>query len=89
MKKFGDLIDLHIDDTKAVGKAPRRSRAASLEILKRELGKCNIATLDREQLIRFGRERSQRGCSNGRTRIALCWRVSLAIPGDGGMCERR
>ena len=62
MKTFGDLIDLHIDDMKAVGKAPRRSKAATLDMLKRELGKCNMATLDRERLIRFGRERSARGC---------------------------
>jgi hypothetical protein len=61
LKTFGDLIDLHIDDVCDVGKPPRRSKAATLDMLKRQLGKCNMAALDRERLIRFGRDRAAKG----------------------------
>jgi integrase len=61
LKTFGDLIDLHIDDMCDVGKAPLRSKAATLEMLKRQLGKCNMVSLDRERLIRFGRDRAAQG----------------------------
>ncbi|MER8855646.1 hypothetical protein NKH94_29390 [Mesorhizobium australicum] len=61
LKTFGALIDLHIDDMCDVGKSPRRSKAAALDMLQRHLGKCNIAALDRERLIRFGRERAAQG----------------------------
>ena len=36
---FGDLNDLHIVDMCEVGKPPRRSKAATLAALKRDLGK--------------------------------------------------
>ncbi|NYZ16946.1 tyrosine-type recombinase/integrase [Azospirillum sp. RWY-5-1] len=61
LKTFGELIELHIDDMCAVGKAPRRSKAATLEILRQQLGKLSMASLDRERLIRFGRERAAQG----------------------------
>lgn len=61
LKTFGELIDLHIDDMCDVGKSPRRSKAAALAMLQRHLGKCNIAALDRERLIRFGRDRAAQG----------------------------
>lgn len=61
LKTFGDLIELHIDDMMAVGRSPRRSKAATLEMLRRELGKCNMVALDRERLIRFGHERADQG----------------------------
>ena len=61
LRTFGDLVDLHIDDMVAVGKAPRRSKIATLAMLKQRLGKCNMAALDREKLIRFGRDRSEEG----------------------------
>lgn len=57
---FGDFIDLHIDDMCEVGKAPLRSKAATLETPKRHLGTSNIASLDRERLIGFGRDREDR-----------------------------
>src|SRR5580698_11374998 len=60
-KTFGALIDLHIDNMKEVGKPPGRSKSATLEMLQRELGALTIAELDRERLIRFGRERAKRG----------------------------
>lgn len=44
-----------------VGKAPLRSKAATLAMLKRELDKCNIVALDRDRLIRFGRDRAAQG----------------------------
>jgi hypothetical protein len=40
LKTFGELIDLHIDDMCDVGKSPRRSKAAALDMLQRHLGKC-------------------------------------------------
>ena len=61
LKTFGELIDLHIDDMCDVGKAPLRSKSATLDLLKRQLGKCNMACLDRERLIRFGRDRAAQG----------------------------
>ncbi|TIU42998.1 MAG: hypothetical protein E5W30_21860, partial [Mesorhizobium sp.] len=61
LKTFGEIIDLHIDDICDVGKSPRRSKAAALDMLQRQLGKCNIAALDRERLILFGRERAAQG----------------------------
>ena len=60
-KTFGALIELHIDDMKDVGKPPRRSKSATLEMLQRELGTLRIADLDRERLIRFGRDRAKNG----------------------------
>lgn len=60
-KTFGALIDLHVDDMKEVGKPPGRSKSATLEMLQRELGALRIGGLDRERLIRFGRERSKQG----------------------------
>jgi hypothetical protein len=61
LRTFGELIDLHVEDMCAVGKAPRRSKAATLDQLKRELGSCNMVSLDRERLIRFGRQRAKQG----------------------------
>jgi integrase len=60
-KTFGALIDLHIDDMKEVGKAPGRSKSATLEKLRRELGALRIGALDRERFIRFGRDRAREG----------------------------
>jgi integrase len=60
-KTFGALIDLHIDDMKDVGKPPGRSKSATLDMLQRELGALRIRELDRERLVRFGRERAKKG----------------------------
>ena len=59
---FGDLIDLHIIDMCEVGKPPRRSKAATLKTLKRDLGKDKIGHLDRQKLIdvRLDARRSRR-----------------------------
>jgi integrase len=61
LRTFGDLIDLHVSDMKEVGKAPGRSKDATLKMLKRELGSRNMATLDRERVIQFGRKRAEQG----------------------------
>lgn len=58
---FGELVDLHIGDMKDVGKAPGRSKDATLTMLKRELGAVKIAQIDRERLIQFGRRRAAQG----------------------------
>jgi hypothetical protein len=52
---FGDLVDLHIADMCAVGKPPRRNKAAKLATLKRDLGKEKIGHLDRHKLIEYVR----------------------------------
>ncbi|MGL5010778.1 MAG: hypothetical protein ACRC6I_12925 [Paracoccaceae bacterium] len=36
--KFGELIKLHVEDMTAVGKPPRRSKAATLDMPQRKLG---------------------------------------------------
>ena len=46
------LIDLHIEDMKQVGKAPGRSKAATLDMLKRELGNGRAARGVREKAAR-------------------------------------
>lgn len=61
LRTFGDLIDLHIADMKEVGKPPRRSKAATLKMLKRRLGTRSMTEIDRERLLTFGRERAAEG----------------------------
>jgi integrase len=61
LRTFGELIDLHVDDMKSVGRAPRRSKAATLKMLKTRLGRKKIAQLDRPLFIDFGRERAAEG----------------------------
>jgi integrase len=58
---FEDLIDLHIADMSEVGKAPGRSKDATLVMLKRELGKLRMTQLDRELIVQFGRKRAAQG----------------------------
>ncbi|RAK51304.1 tyrosine-type recombinase/integrase [Phenylobacterium deserti] len=61
IRTFGELVDLHMADMKEVGRAPGRSKVATLLMLKRELGKEKVAHLDRERLVQFGRERAAAG----------------------------
>lgn len=61
LKTFADLIDLHVEDMKEVGRAPGRSKDATLVMLKRELGSLDVSELDRDRLIRFGRRRAAEG----------------------------
>jgi hypothetical protein len=62
-KTFGHLIDLHMDDVKEVGKSLGRSKSATLEMLHRELGSLRAIDLDRERLIKFGRDRAKQGAA--------------------------
>ena len=61
VKTFADLIDLHCQDLKEVGKTFGRSKAASLDMLKGRLGKIRLGDLDREMLIEFGKTRAEEG----------------------------
>lgn len=61
LQTFGDLIDLHITDMCEVGKPPRRSKAATLTTLKRDLGKEKVGHLDRQKLIDYGKMRADQG----------------------------
>ncbi len=54
LRTFGDLVDLHAEDMNEVGRAPGRSKDATLAMLKRELG-------GRDRIIRFGRARAEQG----------------------------
>lgn len=58
---FGHLVDLHVQDMLEVGKAPRRTKAASLDALKIKLGKTGLRDLSRDRLIQFGKERAKEG----------------------------
>ena len=60
-KKFGDLIRLHREDLREVGKRMGRSKTASLAFLEQRLGRLQPQELDRERLIQFGRERAGEG----------------------------
>jgi hypothetical protein len=46
---------------KEVGKAPGRTKDASLAMLKRELGSLNMVEVDRERIVKFGRARAKEG----------------------------
>lgn len=61
LRTFGELVDLHVDDMKSVGKAPRRSKAATLRMLKARLGRKKLGQLDRQFFIEFGKERAREG----------------------------
>jgi integrase len=58
---FADLIDLHILDMCEVGRAPRRSKAFTLDALRQKLGKAKLKELTRERLIQFGKDRAKEG----------------------------
>lgn len=61
IQTFGDLIDLHVADMKNVNRAPGRSKAFSMDLLKDRLGRVRLSNLDREELIAFGRARAREG----------------------------
>lgn len=62
---FAELIDLHLEDMAAIGKAPGQSKVDQLNRLKRELGKTRVTALDRLKLIDYGRKRAANGVSPG------------------------
>lgn len=57
-KTLAHLIDLHVDDMREVGKAPRRSRQFTLDALKAKLGR-----VKHRDLIRSARSASPAGRS--------------------------
>ncbi|GAB1717454.1 MAG: integrase [Nitrobacter sp.] len=61
VKLFGDLISLHRQDLQEVGKKIGRSKNASLNFLDTRLGHLRYGELDRERLIKFGKERAAEG----------------------------
>jgi integrase len=60
-KLFGDLIAVHREDLEEVGKKIGRSKNASLNFLDGRLGHLRYGELDRERLIKFGKERAAEG----------------------------
>jgi hypothetical protein len=58
---FGDLIALHRQDLKEVGKDIGRSKTASLIFLDERLGHLRLTELDRERFIKFGKARALEG----------------------------
>jgi hypothetical protein len=71
VRTFGDLIDLHDEDMREVGKPPRRSKAAVMASLKNELGSVKLPALNRERLIEFGRKRAKQGAGPATLAIDL------------------
>ena len=61
LRSFGDLVDLHIEDMRDVGKPLRRSKGYSLKLLKARLGRLPFHELTRSRIVEFGRERSREG----------------------------
>ena len=60
-KTIGDLIKLHREDLREVGRRIGRSKSASLTLLEHRLGRFRISELDRERLIQFGKARAHEG----------------------------
>lgn len=60
-KTFGHLIDLHLDDLADAKRKVGRSKAAVLELLRKDLGHKKFTELDRKAIIDFGRARAKGG----------------------------
>jgi integrase len=58
---FGELIDLHVEDMKAVARAPGRSKHATLLMLKSRLGPLPMTQITREAILEFARARAADG----------------------------
>ena len=58
---FSDLVKLHRKDLEEVAKEIGRSKTASLIFLEERLGHLRLPELDRERLIKFGKERALEG----------------------------
>jgi len=76
---FGDLIDLHIADLQDIGKCPRRSKAFTLESLRARLGRVRLRDLDRECLIKFGKDRAKAGAGPVTLGIDLAYIKTVII----------
>ena len=62
IKTFGELVDLHIDDMKR-RQGARPLQGCDARHAEAELGEMQARSLDRERLIRFGRERADQGAA--------------------------
>jgi integrase len=71
VRTFGDLVDLHDQDMREVGKPPRRSKAAVMVALKDALGTVKLPQLNRERFIEFGRRRAKKGAGPATLAIDL------------------
>ncbi len=76
---FGHLIDLHVEDMKEVGKAPRRSKAAVLNTLKADRGRVKLKDLTRERPIEFGRARAKAGAGPATLSVDLSYMRTLIV----------
>jgi len=81
IKTFSDLIDLHIADLKEVGKEIGRTKGFSLELLRARLGKLNLTDLNREQVIKFGKERADDGAGPVTVGIDIGYIRTLLVHG--------
>lgn len=81
IKTVSDLIDLHIADMVEVGKNIGRSKGFSLDLLRARLGKLNIADLNREQVIKFGKERADEGAGPVTVGIDIGYVRTLLVHG--------
>lgn len=61
IKFLSDLVDIHNEYMREVGRPARRSKGAVLEALKAQLGSVRICDLSRERLIDYGRRRAKEG----------------------------
>lgn len=75
-KRFRDLIALHRQDMTEVGVRIGRSKDFCLTAIGERLGVLRIAELDRERLIRYGKDRAKEGA--GRSRSA--WTSDISRP---------
>jgi hypothetical protein len=78
---ISDLIDLHIADMVEVGKEIGRSKGFSLDLLRARLGKLNISDLNREQIIKFGKERAEDGAGPVTVGIDIGYIRTLLVHG--------
>ncbi|HEX3364206.1 hypothetical protein [Phenylobacterium sp.] len=85
-QSFGDLIDLHISDMKEVGKAPGRSKHATLLMLKRRLGQKTMIEIDREASSTSagtGRRKARAPRPSASTSASSSWCCSMRPPCTG------
>ncbi|MBS7552980.1 hypothetical protein KHC23_04860 [Ancylobacter dichloromethanicus] len=61
VKRFRDLVALHRQDMAEVGMRIGRSKDFGLTALDERLGALEIADLDRERLIKYGKDRAKEG----------------------------
>jgi hypothetical protein len=58
---LGDLIDLHLEDLKELGRGIGRSKEHTLFRLKDTIGGTRLSNIDREFLVNFAKRRAKQG----------------------------